>query len=214
MISVNSIIKREKATDGGRIGGFFRFTKNGRIYGISCNHVIANINECSVGDVLTDENDKPIGVLSHWLILDDQIHNRAEFALFKPNTTDLAWKQNDPGYKPEGFIAASLNDTVSFTKGTMTAKGTITDVNHKVFITWNDLQYQFTCIEVDAGELGFSSPGDSGGAVFVGDDLLGIILGISEDGSKTYVVPYVGGILSFVALILAMRPKIVGDDVF
>lgn len=202
VLPVNSIIKRKDATDGGLIGGFFRFAAGGQVYGISCNHVIANINQCSVGDVLTSANNVPLGTLSHWLILENKKINKAEFALFKPDKDFTpVWIGNDAGFKPMGFAVASLNATVDFVSADGTRHGIITDLKHDVAITWNNHEYKFTCIEVQSrpGEQ-FSKAGHSGGAVYIGNALLGIILGVSTDGVKTYVMPYVKGILAIVNL--------------
>ena len=202
-LSVNSIVKRKDARDGGLIGGFFRFAAGGDVYGISCNHVIANINQCSVGDVITDVNNKPVGILENWLLLDNTKYNRAEFALFKVNAGfNPVWTLKDGSFKPNGFAMPALNSVVDFICSDGIKHGIVSDIRHSVIIPLNSLDYEFiNCIQVDAmpGEQ-FSKPGHSGGAVYIGDSLLGIILGISEDSTKTYLVPFINGILSFVNL--------------
>lgn len=196
----NTIIKRKNASEGGLIGGWFSFEKNGQVYGISCNHVIANINACRVGDILANETNDDIGVLSHWLQLkaaQNGFTNKAEFALFLPksNLTPL-WRA-----KPSGFVNGTVDARVDFRCDDYASRGTITNISHPVSITWNNIDYHFRCIEVKSETNGsFSKPGHSGGSVYCDEKLLGIILGINETGDKTYVVPFADGILNLVAL--------------
>jgi len=217
-LEVNSSIKRQNSDEGGLIGGFFRFVDRNKvrdffeepnpnqILGISCNHVIANINACNVGDVLTDKNGNQIGTLDYWLILEDTgslVVNKAEFALFQPNSNPpFVWSNKYSSFKPSCFANAYLNAKVVFIKPNgPIARGQVTDINHRVSITWNNRQYHFNCIEVSPiGGNQFSQPGDSGGAVYLNNSLLGIIFGVSHDGSRSYIIPYIDGILNFVDL--------------
>lgn len=203
MLTVNSIIRRKDSNEGGRIGGFFRFEPGGQIHGITCNHVIANINVCRVGDVLTDIDNNPIGTLTHWLALKDSQNdftNKAEFALFMPDDSQQpVWKESDPSFRPQGFIAPEVGMKVSFEAGDFQSTGTVTDIAHKISITWNTKAYHFKCVEIKSdGDGPFSKRGHSGGAVYSGTSLLGIILAIIDD--KTYVVPFTPDILNFVKL--------------
>jgi hypothetical protein len=202
ILYVNSIIRRKDAQEGGLIGGFFRFAVGGRVYGVTCKHVIAKSEPYAVGDILTDKENNPIGTLSHWLILESKKINKAEFALFKPiEGLNTVWTKTDPAFKPAGFAAAALNSTVDFVNDDGITHGSITDLKHSVNITWNNVKYEFTCIELEStNSKKFSKPGHSGGAVYIGKSLLGIILGIGADGAKTYIMPYVDGILSAVDL--------------
>lgn len=206
-ITVNNIIRRKDANEGGRIGGFFRFRVGGQVFGISCNHVIANLNDCNIGDELTDENNSLIGTLSQWIILDSAIiPNGAEFALFKPTDGfDPVWLADNASFKPDGFAAPNKGIRADFVCGDWVRHGLITETNQPITITWNGNDFNFDCVEITAqGSDQFSLPGHSGGAVFVGNNLLGIILAINHGTvqNKTYVVPYVNGILNFANLLI------------
>lgn len=203
-LTVNSIIRRQNSPFIGLIGGFFRFDGGKDTYGISCNHVLADYKNCATGDAITDENGKPVGTLSHWLLLEEGFVNAAEFALFRvlPEYTPV-WNSADATWKPTGYAKPQLNAEVRFTKGKGTeSQGRISDVSHPVKISSPTATYHIeNCIQVDAmNNTVFSVSGDSGGAVYAGNELLGIILGIAHGGKKTFVVPFEGAILRFAGL--------------
>jgi len=198
----NTVIKKKYANEGGLIGGWFSFEEGGQVYGISCNHVIANINQCKVGDVLADITNNEIGALSHWLQLQVALNgfiNKAEFALFKPSSNySPTWRE-----RPGGFIQATVHAGVIFRCYNYESTGAIMDINHPVSITWNNMDYHFKCIEISSVSADpFSKPGHSGGSVLCDGKLLGIILGISDAGDRTYVVPFVNGILKLAGLFI------------
>lgn len=197
---VNTPIKRQNSSEGGLIGGWFSFEDGGQLFGISCNHVIANINKCKVGDALTDGNGIEIGKLTHWLRLADRkgsFVNKAEFAFFKPvEGFNPKWV-----FRSHGFILAKKNAMASFSCPNYGSNGTITDTHHPVAVSWGNLEYHFYCIEVTSNSgRPFSRPGHSGGVVHCSNELLGIILGIDDTGKKTYLIPFEGGILDVVTL--------------
>jgi hypothetical protein len=199
-LSANTPIKRQNSNEGGLIGGWFSFEEGGPLYGISCNHVIADINRCKVGDVLTDFNGSEIGTLTHWLRLADQTGsfvNKAEFAFFRPaEGLRPSW-----GQRSKGFVKAKKNAKAIFTCYDYESFGTVTETLHPVAITWGNLVYHFRCIEITSdSERAFSMPGHSGGMVLSSGYLLGLILGIDNTGRKTYLVPFQDGILDIVNL--------------
>lgn len=199
---VNSIIKREDADDGGLIGGWFCLEQGGEVFGISCNHVIANINSCQAGDVLTDADGTVIGSLSRWVRLLPSTNlfvNKSEFALFRPaDGIKPGWSA-----RPTGFATSSIGKSVQFDSGSFHSVGTITRIARKVSVSWKTGNYRFTCVEITSSNRApFSRPGHSGGAVLSDGQLLGIILGVSEDGLKTYVIPFAGSILNLVDLMI------------
>lgn len=196
-IAVNEIIKRPNIKEGGLLGGFFQFKIGGQIYGITSKHVIAP-TDCKIGEPILDGGNNTIGTLSHWVKLETNEPNRAEFALIKMDAScDVLWIKGNTTFKPIGFAKPVLGSVVDFTFENKTKHGTITDHRHKVESTFDGVSYEFMCVEVTAqANEKFSIPGQSGGAVYLGESLLGIIFGISLDGSRTFIVPYVGGILT------------------
>ncbi len=200
-VQVNTPITRQGAAVAGLIGGWFSLTPGGPIYGITCNHVIANINNCAVGDILVNEKNSQIGTLTHWLRLRNTAEspkpNRSEFALFRP-MADMkpTWGGTSPS-----FVAPKLGQVCQFQIATFSSAGVVVKLRRKVSVTWNGKVYRFLCTEISSGKpTPFSLPGHSGGLVLTGGYALGLILGKSLVGNRTYVLPFVGGILDLVPL--------------
>lgn len=82
----NSSIYRDPALGFGCVGGFFRFPAQNTIYGISNNHVIADFNNCQVGDPVFDIDNQQVGGLTHWISLDRRGINYIDAALFEYST--------------------------------------------------------------------------------------------------------------------------------
>ncbi len=205
MLQSNAIIKRENSHQIGRVGGFFHFDNEPSIiYGISNNHVIANLNQCRKGDVICDEKNTPIGTLSDWIKLSQGSNsNNSEFALFKLKT-DLIPSWNlwgeFAGKKPFGFKPPVDNMNVVFPINGSLSDGIIQNSHISVQINWFGEDFLFTnCIKIIAQNgRKFSDHGDSGGAIFSYDNyLIGLILGIKEDQSATYAIPFYDSILNY-----------------
>lgn len=200
-IAVNEIVKRPNAKASGLLGGFFKFTVDGPVYGTTCKHVIAAVN-CKIGDRILDNSNNTIGTLSHWIKLETNKPNRAEFALIKMDSNyNVVWTKSDNSFKLKGYAKPILGGEVNFPFENNTKYGRISDLRHLVKAIFDGVSYEFMCVEVTAQQNEtFSKPGHSGGAVYLDGTLLGIIFAISLDGSRTFIIPYVGGILTVVNL--------------
>jgi len=202
----NSIIRRIDSDNYGRVGAFFKFPNDNGIYGISNNHVIANLNQCNIGDVICDIDNNPVGTLSDWINLDSNIYNNAEFALFKLNMDIIPaynlWGNNSAAI-PGGYANSSANMPVYYPANGIVSAGKIVSVQAQIVINWSGTDYYFTnCLQVVPTQSSpFSFHGDSGGAVYSYDKkLVGIILGINESNTATYVIPFINGILNYISL--------------
>ena len=107
----NTSIIRDGNCGAGCVGGFFTMGNSPDIYGISNNHVIANLNDCRVGDLIRHEaSGLTAGELSHWVPLkthnDNDKINQIDMALFRIEQGEtLQWKMKDSNLtKPRGYI--------------------------------------------------------------------------------------------------------------
>ncbi|WP_337965999.1 hypothetical protein [uncultured Flavobacterium sp.] len=190
-------ICREGALEAGTLGGFFTFGGKD-VFAISNNHVIANLNNCSVGDAIFQAgSDVQIGTLQYWIKLNNQ-KNYLDIALFKllPDI-EPCWKL--PGkiiYPPsieqgvEEQIVYIIKNNGSIRKG----KVSTLFIDEEIIFTHSGRNFPFTGLtEVDPLEgRPFSIPGESGSLIYDEDyNVLGVLIGANQDKSKSYYVPFI-----------------------
>ena len=209
----NSRIIRDGICGPGSVGGFFTMGNSDQIYGITNNHVAANLNNCNVGDaILFEEDRRAIGFLSHWVILKTSTEierlNQIDVALFRlnPNLTPR-WIIGDrslPG--PLGFIEPRQGGRVYMASADgrhRSGRITKTYTNHVLQFYLCGRPFLFTrLVEVTPiSDSPFSQGGDSGSVVFSSNHyIVGIILGANSDRTRSYLIPFVDGILNRIPL--------------
>jgi len=207
----NSKITRSGNCGIGSVGGFFTFPSSSTIYGISNNHVVANLNSCAVGDTITDAFNNPIGKLTNWFILNSpgQV-NYLDAALFEltPGPPPISWQMNGDVTKPKGFIEPRTNGGVYMITPRGTQMGVITQTYTNQLMNFQlcNQPFLFTHITEIAPKqkAPFSIPGESGCIVFSSNQcIVGLIIGTNLDGSRSYAIPFVDGILKYYPLIIA-----------
>jgi hypothetical protein len=105
----NSSVFRSPVGYQGKVGGFFTFPgEAGCIFGISNNHVIADINRCSEDDPIAVPGGGIVGSLYAWIRLDLHADNTLDLAFFKLSA-GVAPIWNMPGglTRPTDFIEAA-----------------------------------------------------------------------------------------------------------
>lgn len=206
----NSVIYRNGSFGRGSVGGFFRFHGASDIYGISNNHVIANINNCNIGDPIFDESGSTIGALTHWRILNGANgFNLVDVALFKYNGAagPPAWRIGAGLTHPKGFIEPLKNGRVYMPLEQGVRQGWISNAHTDLYMDFLlcGQHFAFThLIEIKSlNGSPFSEPGDSGSVVLSSNHyIVGLILGTSKDTTTSYAIPFVEGILNYYPLIL------------
>ena len=192
-------VRRQGSNRTGSLGGFFTFGGSD-IYGISNNHVLANFNNCSVGDPICKTGSSTIiGTLQYWVKL-NSVKNFLDIALFKltPDITpywDIEGNVAYPGGIRKGFHGEEI---YMMRNNGNVRKGMITQVtvSEAITFTFSGNQYPFkslTEIQPLDGQP-FSIEGESGSLIFSENhDVLGVLMGTLVDGSKSYYVPFVNG---------------------
>lgn len=209
----NTKIKRDGNCGIGSVGGFFSMPGMPARYGISNNHVVANLNNCRVGDpIQSDHPDQQIGTLSHWIPLKgrneaDKI-NYFDMGLFKLDPgIELSWRmENNTVSRPAGFIEPRAEGYVYMMLDDGSCKkGRITKsyINHLMEFDLCGSPFLFTkLIEIAPLEGShFSVPGDSGSIILSSSHyIVGLLLGTNSDATRSYAVPFVEGLLKYVPL--------------
>lgn len=206
IISSSTQICRQGATEGGALGGFFTFG-GADIFGISNNHVLANFNNCAVGDkICMAGSGIVIGSLQYWVRLND-INNYLDIALFKLDPGIFPrWKILGNTVYPhsirrgvDGEKVYMLKNDGSFKEGMISTLF----IDEPINFSFSNKDFPFTGlteIEPINGEP-FSIEGESGSLIFSeGHDILGVLIGSLIDGSKSYYVPFVNGKVGIKAL--------------
>jgi hypothetical protein len=206
----NTKIKRDGTCGTGSVGGFFSMPGTDARYGISNNHVVANLNNCRVGDpIRSDDPELQIGTLSHWIPLKGQNEvNYFDMGLFKLDPgIELSWMMEDSSIsKPAGFIEPRAQGYVYMTmEDGSCKKGKITKsyINHLMEFELCGNPFLFTkLIEIAPLEgSSFSVPGDSGSIILSSSHyIVGLLLGTNSDATRSYAVPFVEGLLKYVPL--------------
>lgn len=190
-------IYRQGAFEAGSLGGFFTFGSND-IFGISNNHVLANFNDCSVGDkICKGGSELVIGTLEYWIKLNNQ-KNYLDVALFKLAAGILpCWTIPGSRVAP-GIIRTGINrEKVYIVKNDGTKKeGEISAlfIGNTITFSLSGNAFPFTGLTeiTPLGGQPFSDEGESGSVIFSeGHDVLGILIGTIKDGSKSYYVPFI-----------------------
>lgn len=209
----NIKIRRDGICGAGSLGGFFTMPGRDAVYGISNNHVLANLNSCAVGDQIrrADTNEQ-IATLSHWVPLsimnEKNTINQIDMALCKLTPgLQPAWQIDDSmitkpaGYiepRQFGFVYMKLEDG-SVRRGKIMKSF----INHVMQFDLCGKPFLFTKLIEIAPTDGrpFSDPGNSGSIILSSSHLIvGLLLGANSDATKSYAVPFVDGILKVAPL--------------
>ena len=190
-------ICRQGATEAGSLGGFFTFGGKD-IFGISNNHVLANFNECSVGDkIYKSGSQMMIGTLQYWIKLNDQ-KNYLDVALFKLAPGILpCWNIPGSTVAPGIIRSGTPGEKVYIVKNDGTKKGgeiSTLFISNMITFTLSGNAFPFTGLTeiTPLGGQPFSVEGESGSVIFSeSHDILGILIGTIEDGSRSYYVPFI-----------------------
>ena len=209
----NTSIIRDGNCGAGCVGGFFTMGNSPDIYGISNNHVIANLNNCRVGDLIRHEaSGLTAGELTHWVPLkthnDNDKINQIDMALFRIEQGEtLQWKMKDSNLtKPRGYIEPRQNGSVymPLENGDFsTGKITKTYTNHLMQFLLCGQPFLFSrLIEITPTEKQqFSQPGNSGSIILSSSHfIVGLLIGSNSDGTRSYAIPFVEGILRYAPL--------------
>lgn len=188
----------------GTLGGFFSFPGNQTIYGITNNHVIANINHCQINDPVYDESGTVVGNLSHWKILNDNNGlNLMDVALFEYNGAagPPRWRLPAGVREPRGFLPSVYRGHVYMVlsdnrirRGYISQRLTSSPIDFVLCGRHFLFTHLIEVISFDGGA--FSLPGDSGSILFSSNHcVVGLIMGASLDNTRSYAVPFIEGIL-------------------
>jgi hypothetical protein len=207
----SSVIFRAGNNGRGILGGFFRMGNANAVYGISNNHVIADNNNCQVGDEIFDLSRTVIGTLSHWVNLNPPSGgiNLVDIALLRYTApSPPAWLLADPRLdKPTRFLPPIQNGHVYMMRADGIPRTGFISVPYTIqtmdLILDGD-HFLFThLIEITPfdGRV-FSEPGDSGSVLLSSRDhmAVGVVVGTAKGGVKSYAIPFVDGILKYFPL--------------
>lgn len=184
----------------GTVGGFFKFKDEG-IFGITNNHVIANANDCNIGDaVFQFGTNQLIGTLQHWVTLESAKVNYLDIALFKlDDSVVINWVLPNGSSTPGGIVAAGPNDNVSMVLpdgSVRTGKVTVAIINHNMPFLLCGKKFSFTgLIEIKSDDgSAFSEEGNSGSLIYTaGNNIVGVLLGTNSTTTLSYAVPFENG---------------------
>ena len=206
----NSTIFRNGNCGRGSLGGFFYLAGDvNTVYGLSNNHVIANINNCNQGDAVFNSNNVAIGTLQYWVQLNNTGMNFIDAALFIYNSSEpLQWRLPASLTKPRGFIEPRLKGNVyMMLENNDQNRGFISTsyINYKVEFSLCGSKFLFTnIIEITPfTNTPFSVPGESGSLIMSSNHcIVGLLIGTNADTTKSYAIPFVDGILNVLPLVI------------
>ncbi len=181
----------------GRVGGFFTLSgHDNKVFGMSNNHVIANMGNCSQGDIvcLYTPMQEVIGQLFKWYKLQlPPVVNRHDLAFFEVDGNyRVAWNMPGNRINPTGQRDPEKGDEVymnihddehscSSSRYTPTREGRIVgERTGTMVLPLDNVNINYTKLYVIHSTNGcpFSYPGDSGTMVFGSDHkALGILVG-------------------------------------
>jgi len=205
----------------GTVGGFFKFNGND-IYGITNNHVIANANNCHVGDpVFRYGDNEKIGTLHYWVTLNQNQVNYLDVALFKiDDEIEIEWLLPEGIDQPGDFDIAKNDENVYMMLqdgSRKQGKVTLATINFNIPFVLCEKKFSFSdLIEIKSIEgTPFSVPGQSGSIIFNNaNSILGILLGTNSTTTKSYAIPFINrnrGIKQVFDLSLAFK-RVVSDN--
>ena len=182
-------ISHYKTSGWGTLGGVFRRDGDRKNwYGLSNNHVLANINNASQGDKILYKPNVTAGTLYSWINLKDRPKmNKMDAALFRlDGSHEHDWVPKKPAgsIKPaDGMAVYKQGNASKRTDGTITSKegSSKVDLNGKTF-NFVDI------ISIKGTNRDFNAPGDSGSIVFDKDHkMVGIVF--AKFGEYCYALP-------------------------
>lgn len=176
-------IRHSRGDGWGSLGGFFRRDNDEHIlYGLSNNHVIANINDASAGDQIICENNVIAGELFNFIPLKPPPEiNYVDAALFRLDPLHAS-KWNPAS--PKGIVGPRINLAV-YKRGQTTGltKGFVEAYNGFVKVMIGGRQMNFgNVIAIKGVSTSFNMPGDSGSIVLTKNHyMLGIVFAKFHD---------------------------------
>lgn len=191
-------ICRKGAVEAGTLGGFFTFGGKD-IFAISNNHVIADLNNCSVGDPIFKAGSQvKIGTLQYWIKLNYK-KNYLDIALFKISPDVKPWWKlpETSVIYPDSIEEGVENQIVYMIKNDGSIKkGKISTlfIDEEIIFMHSGKKFPFTGLtEINPLDGGpFAIPGESGSLVFSEDhNVLGVLIGTKSDQSRSYYVPFI-----------------------
>ena len=196
----SSPIKRQGNFWPGTLGGFFQFAGTAGVYGISNNHVLANLNQCHTGDVIEDAGSQSvIGSLDSWQPLDLAAINYIDTAFFLLDPQVCAfWNLPNGAAAPAAdFSSAVPGSYVYRMSGAGPVWGKLTNVQASFVFTQQGDNYTFEqLLQIEPYKTDvFSSPGDSGSLILDQNNaILGLLMGAPADNPAiSFACPFLNG---------------------
>lgn len=180
----------------GTMGGVFTRNNDPSLYGLSNNHVIANLNNANQGDPVRYHPDINAGSLFNWItLLPLPSVNRIDAALFKINPVHTAnWNPQSP----VGSVGAQVNLQV-YKRGHTTGLtyGVIQGINGSGQFMLNGRDFYFTEVISIVGYSGpFSDFGDSGSLVMTTNHfMVGLLFAKFEEYAYALPIKYIRRLL-------------------
>ena len=150
----------------GTMGGLFKRKNDRYFYGLSNNHVIANLNNCNVNDLIKGKGGLKVGKLFRWVIIKDPPSvNGIDAAIFRIDPShSVSWKPRVPS---NVVVGPRINLNVyknGLTTGITT--GYIKAYNGSAKVRLGGRLFRFRGIMAIKGkDSTFNMPGDSGSVV-------------------------------------------------
>lgn len=194
-------IIRRGTTNPGTLGGFFTFGGD-EIFGISNNHVLANLGQCKMGDKICKSGSQiVVGSLQCWIDINSDSTNYLDVALFKlaPDARPY-WRMllDDKTVPREIRMAEEGERVYMVTNNGSNKQGIVSQlfIDKEYLVSLGDNEYAFTGLSEVTSLSGspFSEPGESGSLVFsiANNDVLGVLMGTNENNkARSYYVPFV-----------------------
>jgi hypothetical protein len=193
-------IYHNAARGAGSLGGFFTFGDND-IFALSNNHVIADANNCRVGDPIYKSGSKiQIGTVYCWITLDPKNMNYIDIALAKLDSSmQPLWRMPQGVVQPAGFAEAADGTPVYMVLSDRRINTGIVSrqsIDFPIEFNFGNIIFPFTSLieirSIDGGS--FSVPGDSGSIIFDNShNVIGVLIGTSADTTKSYAIPFING---------------------
>ncbi|MEZ5018361.1 MAG: hypothetical protein R2800_14975 [Flavipsychrobacter sp.] len=204
-------IFRQAGGYAGRVGGFFTMHgQQDKVFGISNNHVIANLNNCAQGDIICINNaaKSEVGSLFLWYNLKLHETNTLDAAFFELNNNyQAAWNMPAHIINPTGMRAPMVGENVYMNiyedaGGGAAMPSRLGRIVQQVaapliFSFHGTTVYYQNLYEIHSINYNpFSCSGDSGSLVFSYDhNVIGILIGgKTEEGQECSYISYMAAL--------------------
>ena len=182
-------IRHHNNSSRGTLGGVYTKDGDNFLYGLSNNHVIANLNNANVGDVIRDAQNREIGQLYRWIKLHPYpVANGIDAAIFRFRPDNRGkWVP----FKPTGYANPVINLRV-YKNGAASdvTYGWVKGYNGSVKINHNGVWYKFNgVISIRGVSADFNLPGDSGSVVLTYHGKKQVALIFGKSGPYCWALP-------------------------